>query len=159
MELLKRFEQESLQGGHEALDDNEDDPEESDLEQRFKHVDLGASNAKHRLARNYNDIAESTAPDALWSMLTSSERTKFLKALDNPSGEFTQQLLASEELEREKQEPWWEAPTLDDLERDANSTKRYGDKPEIILVSFPSKPFPNGPPLVYNMCALWCAPM
>jgi hypothetical protein len=104
-----------------------------------------------------DNVVESTPSDAIWSILTPHEQTRFLKALHDPSGELTQQLLASEELEQERQEPWWEAPALDDdLELDAKSTKRYGVKPETIPVSFPSSPVPNGPPLVYNMCAIWC---
>jgi hypothetical protein len=49
MELLKRFEEESIQDGPKSLNDDEDDPEETDVAKRFKHVDLGVSHTQHSL--------------------------------------------------------------------------------------------------------------
>ncbi|KAJ7628639.1 hypothetical protein FB45DRAFT_41847 [Roridomyces roridus] len=114
LELLKRFEEESL-------DAEEEDEEESDLARRMQDVDLESS-------------------DQLWALLTPDEREKFLKVMENPSSELAQQLLASQELENEKQDPWWDS--------DSSS-------PEPIQVP-PSLSSPNGgPSLIYNICAVF----
>ncbi|KAF9070008.1 hypothetical protein BDP27DRAFT_1164080, partial [Rhodocollybia butyracea] len=133
LELLKRFEEDSL-------DDNMPDEEEEDdddLADRFAEVDIA-----------------SASPDSLWSLLTKTEQDKFIKALHDPSGNFAQELLHSEELEKESREPWWEAsPGLtedDDIQ--------YGTKPELITIpSSMVKPLPSGPPLIYNLCSICIA--
>ena len=93
--------------------------------------------------------------DTLWSMLTPQEREKFMKALDNPSSELAQQLLASEELHSERLEPWWETPSLDDAAQ-TSSAKRYGAKPRAMPIPSIIPEVPRtGSPLLYNICALW----
>ncbi|KDR80603.1 hypothetical protein GALMADRAFT_222197 [Galerina marginata CBS 339.88] len=142
MELLKKFEDDS--SAEQSLvdgDDDDEDEDESDLVRRFETVDL-----------------DSLSPDALWSMLTPEERKKFTKAFDDPTSELAQQLLSSEQLEKEIQEPWWEAPTVDDSETIDDIVRRHGTRPD--LMSIPTsmvKPIPTGHPLVYNMCAICIA--
>ncbi|KAJ6588511.1 hypothetical protein B0H19DRAFT_1099765 [Mycena capillaripes] len=134
LELLKRFEEESAAQG-ESLEDNEE-TEESDLVRRLQSVDL-----------------ESTSPDHLWTLLSPAEREKFLKVMEDPSSDLALQLLASEDLEVEKQEPWWCAPAI--LSEDLPGT-RYGVPPDPIEVP-PSlaSPHRTSSSLVYNICAVY----
>ncbi|KAF7342012.1 hypothetical protein MVEN_01788400 [Mycena venus] len=129
LELLKRFEEESA-----AVEDELEHEDENDLARRLENVDL-----------------ESTSPDHLWNLLTPSEREKFLKVMEDPSSEVALQLLASEELEVEKQEPWWTAEDLSEP-----PTKHYGAPPDPIEVP-PSLTTPNrtAPSLIYNICAVF----
>jgi len=134
MDLLKRFEEENENDSFQ--DDTEDD---DDIARRLQGLDL-----------------ESSSSDAIWSKLTPAERDKFLKALNNPSSELAQQLLASEELEKQRQEPWWEASILDG---EHNPTRQFGAKPEVMYI--PSEMMgtpPKGPNvLIYNLCAICIA--
>ena len=97
---------------------------------------------------------DSTTPDALWSMLTSAERSKFIAVFNNPTGELAQQLLASESLEKEIQNPWWEAKDYGQIREDL-SPPRHRTKPRIMEVPLSMiNPNPTGPPLVYNICGI-----
>ncbi|KII87478.1 hypothetical protein PLICRDRAFT_664480 [Plicaturopsis crispa FD-325 SS-3] len=141
MEMLKRFEQDSAEDDIDALADNDD---ETDLSRRLANVDLSAASS-----------------DYLWSLLTPDERDKFTRAFDDPSSELAQQLLTSEELERERYEPWWEAPSLNVEENEAlhpGSFKRYGASPQLMTVpSNMRKPLPLGSSLIYNICLVCIA--
>ncbi|KAK7042321.1 hypothetical protein R3P38DRAFT_2889760 [Favolaschia claudopus] len=132
LQLLKRFEEES--STQDELN-SEDEDEESDLARRFRNVDM-----------------ESTSPDQLWTLLTADEREKFLKAMENPSSELALQLLASEELSVEKQEPWWSAAAS------GISSAQHETIPDPIEIptSLASLNRP-GPPLIYNICAVLIA--
>ncbi|KAJ7291069.1 hypothetical protein C8J57DRAFT_208934 [Mycena rebaudengoi] len=139
--LLKRFEEDStaLGDAQSLADENEED--DSDLAHRFQNVDL-----------------ESTSPDHLWTLLTPAEREKFLKVMEDPSSDLALQLLASEELEIDKQEPWWEAPSVVDDDDAGPSSKRYGVPPEEIHVLPSLRPSkPGSPSLIYNICAVCIA--
>ncbi|KAJ4483711.1 hypothetical protein J3R30DRAFT_3450995, partial [Lentinula aciculospora] len=118
IEILKRFEEDDI-----GQIDSEDE-EEEDFERRFAGIDA------------------STSPNTLWSLLTESERDKFSKAIQDPSGNFAQEL--QNQLIRE---PWWEA--------------EFGSVAESLeLIDIPPtmvRPLPNGPLLIYNLCAIWCA--
>lgn len=103
--------------------------------------------------------------DDLWSALTPAERDKFLKALNDPTSELAQQLLASEDLEKQIVEPWWER-LLDDVEVSDSTlpaglrrTRRYGEKPDLIdippaAVKAAEIAGTGGPSLLYNICAV-----
>ncbi|KAG5647837.1 hypothetical protein DXG03_007761 [Asterophora parasitica] len=139
MALLKKFEegyQQSASGASES-DDEEDDGGD-DLVERFQDMDLESASAAN-----------------VWSKLTPAEREKFLKLMENPSTGLAQQLLASEELENERREPWWDVPSV---EQEVLPKHRYGTKPEPIRVPADMvKPIGNGPMLFCNMCALCIA--
>ncbi|KIK63378.1 hypothetical protein GYMLUDRAFT_72076 [Collybiopsis luxurians FD-317 M1] len=92
------------------------------------------------LARRFEsvDIA-SASPDALWSLLTQEERDRFIKALEDPSSSLAQNL-----LQRLESKPWWEEPS--------SSFPELIQVPESMV-----KPFPTGPPLIYNMIAICIA--
>ena len=87
----------------------------------------------------------------VWSKLTPAEQAEFVRIMEDPNSDHARQLLASEELENERCEPWWDAPTAE-----SDGSRRYGSKPELILIpAVMVKPIPNGPPLHYNICAVW----
>jgi hypothetical protein len=81
-----------------------------------------------------------------------------MKALEDPTSELAKQLLASEELEKDRREPWWEAPVTLDGSTDPKLDlhRRHGPRPDVLkLPSVLVKPWPNGPTLTYNMVAIW----
>jgi hypothetical protein len=87
-------------------------------------------------------------------MLTSAERSKFVTVFNNPTGELAQQLLASESLEKEIQDPWWEAKDSSQINDDF-SEPRHKAKPRIMEVPLSMiNPNSTGHPLVYNICGI-----
>jgi hypothetical protein len=88
-------------------------------------------------------------------MLTPEERNKFLRALNNPSSELAQQLLASDELEKEKQAPWWEATALDEDVVQSGTSRQFGAKPEMMQIPSDMIKSEKASFLVYNLCAIW----
>ncbi|KAI0773226.1 hypothetical protein BD413DRAFT_603588 [Trametes elegans] len=145
MDLLKRFEEDALDESPLLADEEEDSAD--DLQKRLQHIDLDCA--------SYEE---------LWSALTPAEREKFLRALDDPNSELAQQLLASEELEREQVDPWWDAaiePDLESVSPTATTTikRRRGSKPGIMslpapLVKQSANTALSGPLLLYNICAV-----
>lgn len=102
----------------------------------------------------------------MWNALTPAERERFLRALDDPHSELAQQLLASEDLEKEQIEPWWEAAATAEVEDPTGSSstrppkRRHGGKPTIMpipepLVKQSSHTAVTGPLFLYNLIALW----
>ncbi|KAJ7757080.1 hypothetical protein B0H16DRAFT_1721544 [Mycena metata] len=140
LELLKRFEEDSAAQGELGLEGEAED-DEDDLARRLQSVDL-----------------ESMPPENLWAILTPAEREKFLKVMEDPSSDLAMELLASEELEVEKQDPWWSAPVIPMQDLPGPSTKRYGVPPNPIgIPSSLASPNPVGPSLIYNICAVFIA--
>ena len=109
---------------------------------------------------------DSASHEEIWNALTPAERDKFLRALNDPSSELAHQLLASEELEKEQVEPWWEAPLAPTSEEpdsltDGAAPRIRRTKPTIMslpeaLMKRSSDASVNGPLLLYNICAVWC---
>ncbi|KAF8813470.1 hypothetical protein BYT27DRAFT_7084750 [Phlegmacium glaucopus] len=141
MDLLKKFEEESVADQTLLVEDDDGHEDPSELVRRFGAVNL-----------------DSTTPDALWAMLTSPERSKFITALNNPSGELAQQLLASNVLEKEIQKPWWEAHSSgknDSQIKGDLSSSRHDATPRMMEVPLSMiNPIPTGHTLVYNICAV-----
>ncbi|CCM00760.1 uncharacterized protein FIBRA_02800 [Fibroporia radiculosa] len=149
MELLKEFEESSVDDDM-MLDEEEEETDGSDLAHRLHGLDL-----------------DLIPPDELWNALTPAERDRFLKTIQDPDGDLAQQLLSSEELEKARIEPWWEAPV--ELESDdawTSSTKgstglpakKYGTSPKIMhipasLVRSSLEPGKT-PLLLYNLCSV-----
>lgn len=107
-------------------------------------------------------MTELTSSEELWALLTPAERSKFIKVFDDPTSELAQQLLSSEQLEKETREPWWEAPNNDeDSEEDAavqilRRGRQYGHRPTFMdIPELMVKPFALEHPLIYNICAIW----
>jgi hypothetical protein len=98
-------------------------------------------------------ISDSLSSDAIWSMLTPEERKEFSKAMGNPESRLAQELLANEQLEKDVDEPWWEAS--DNLPDSPTSCRRGASRPEMLqLPSSMLKATPSHQ-LLYNTCALW----
>ncbi|EKM50170.1 uncharacterized protein PHACADRAFT_32993 [Phanerochaete carnosa HHB-10118-sp] len=146
MELLKRFEEDALNDDQAPLGDSDSDEEDDDLASKLESMDL--ENASH---------------EEIWSALSPAQQDKFLKALNDPSSDLAQQLLTSEELEKQIEEPWWERPSdLSGLASDAHQrgTKgaRYGVRPEITSIphaalNASAGAASMGPSLLYNIFA------
>ncbi|KDQ25058.1 hypothetical protein PLEOSDRAFT_1078943 [Pleurotus ostreatus PC15] len=147
MDLLKKFEEDSLKqddGDGDDSDGEGSDDETNELSKRLRGVDL-----------------DSTLPDDLWTLLTPSQQQKFLKALQDPSSELAQQLLASEQIEKDTVLPWWNdhnhgIPEPDgEHETELKDSLRYGEDPRPMPV--PTRlvtPVEGGPSLVYNIVAV-----
>ncbi|GBE86234.1 hypothetical protein BKA93DRAFT_816514 [Sparassis latifolia] len=155
MELLRQFEEGAADADLLGETDSDNEGEDVDLVRRLGKVDL-----------------ESVSSEELWAKLTPAERDKFLRALGDPSSELAQQLLASEELEKARVEPWWEAQPSVAEDADAvvegralpeNATrKRFGARPEMMdvplaMVHAATASVGSAPILLYNMCALCMA--
>lgn len=145
MEVLKKFEEQSVDPLSLTDADDDDGGNPSDLANRLEAVDL-----------------DSVSSDVLWSMLTPEERSKFTNLFNDPTSELAQQLLSSERLETEIQEPWWEALVAGKAEDDAPLgsrgqfvPRRSGTRPNMMKIPASMvKPIPSGHPLVYNICAI-----
>ena len=165
MELLKRFEEESKEDELKLLSgDTDDDSDEDDgLEGRLANLDLGEwSRWMHSRYMTKPGTDNATYND-LWGSLTQEERDKFLRTLNDPSGDLAKQLLASEDLDDQTVEPWWEAadPQLQkpSLSTPSKAPKRHGHRPN--LADIPTSAIKaaeavgtNGPSLLYNICAV-----
>ncbi|KAF9246575.1 hypothetical protein BU15DRAFT_85322 [Melanogaster broomeanus] len=142
LQLLKRIEGQSAEEDEMVLwgSDEDEDEDEDDLAQRLGGVDISSASA--------NDM---------FGMLTKQERDKFFMALRDPSSELAQRLLASAELHKIQQEPWWEAPSVSD-ESSLPLHVRYGHKPDLMEVPANLiKQHPGSPSLLYNICAVLLA--
>ncbi|KAH8997186.1 hypothetical protein EDB86DRAFT_2916142 [Lactarius hatsudake] len=80
LELLKRFEQDSPDDPFSHPEESDDD-EEDDLERRLAGIDL-----------------ESASADNIWAALTPEERSRFTRAVQDPTSELTKTLLTSPDL-------------------------------------------------------------
>lgn len=146
MELLRRFEEEAVQDedivDKEASEiSNEGIGGEDSLVDRFAELDI-----------------DSLSPETMWEMLTPAERRKFVKALENPSSELAQTLLASKQLEVEIEQPWW-INGVEDFDREhlSQEAKEIERRPTPIRAPQSMvKPVPPGHPLVFNLLAIWC---
>lgn len=92
---------------------------------------------------------ESVSPDDLWNLLPGEERTKFLKAMENPSSDLTKQLLADSGSLHNQFTPWWR--NREDM---AVKCPAIMSIPRAMVERMPS----DGPPLLYNICAVWWVP-
>jgi len=85
----------------------------------------------------------------MWEMLTQAERRKFAKALEDPSSELAQTLLASKQLQVEIEQPWW-INGAEDLSQEVEKRPTPIRVPQSMV-----KSIPPGHPLVYNLLAIW----
>ncbi|TDL23986.1 hypothetical protein BD410DRAFT_131242 [Rickenella mellea] len=141
MELLKRFEEDSLEDDELLNDENDDEDHVTNLAQRLGNIDL-----------------ESASSDEIWSMLNPSERELFLQAVKDPTSGVTQDLLYSDEMQKHIVEPWWIAPSIDSNAGSQMHLKRFGERPQIMdIPSSLVKPLKDGPPLMYNISVVCVA--
>ena len=145
MELLKRFE--------------ESDAEEADLEaggedgdalaRRLEGIDLGMpllESLPCLTSPTDFPVLDSVPPDELWDLLPEEQRAKFLKMMEDPSSDLTEQLLADGGFLHKKITPWWRS-------REDQTVKRPAmiSIPHAMVERMPS----DGPSLLYNICAVW----
>ncbi|KAF9269090.1 hypothetical protein L218DRAFT_418922 [Marasmius fiardii PR-910] len=128
MEILKRFEDSSLDD--EGLFDDDDEGED-DLANRFEGVDL-----------------ENAAHEDIWDRLTEDEKSRFLKAVENPESDLGKDLLAHS---REEFEPWWEIHRNEDEDPESQMPEPMRIPSTMVRAT----PISTGPPLIYNLCAIW----
>ena len=86
------------------------------------------------------------------------EQKQFMKVLQDPTSELARQLLASDELENDLRGPWWEASVTVEggTGSEPASRRRHGLRPDALRIpSMLVKPWPSGPSLTYNICAIW----
>ncbi|KAI0642320.1 hypothetical protein C8Q79DRAFT_1013608 [Trametes meyenii] len=148
MDLLKRFEEDALEDS--PLLEDSDNEEADDLHNRLQNIDLGMN--------------DSASYEELWEALSPSERDKFLRALNDPDSELARQLLASEELERERVDPWWQTfaetePKNLSPPSSGPTGRKNGPKPSIMSIPEPlvkqsARNALSGPLLLYNICAV-----
>lgn len=142
--ILKRLEDESLQDHNEFLhvSDDEDDGGDGDvgLEKRLAGLDIDSASA-----------------DELLERLSKEERNTFFKLLRDPASEPAQKLLASTDLDKELQPPWWDAPQVPSDDLNATAT-RYGHRPPLMEVPIGLRRWnPESPSLLYNVCSVFIA--
>ncbi|KAI0337402.1 hypothetical protein BDW22DRAFT_1415935 [Trametopsis cervina] len=144
MELLKRFEEEAVEDENALLDSNNlSDDDQDDLAQRISTINV-----------------DDASYDQLWDALTPAERQKFLSALNDPSSEVAQSLLASESLSDGIVSPWWEGSSSPPPSSQLH--KRYGHKPQMLTIppavlTAASQQTSTGPSLLFNILAVLIA--
>jgi hypothetical protein len=85
-------------------------------------------------------------------MLTPAEQKKFSKAMENPKSQLAQELLASEQLAKDIDEPWWEASDLLDP---PNIHHPNASKPKMLQLPSSMLKAIASPYLLYNTFAIW----
>lgn len=87
------------------------------------------------------------SPDDLWDLLPEDQRVRFIKTMEDPSSELTKQLLADGGLLHKQFAPWWKSD-------EGRSVKRPSmmEIPRALVEGVSES---GGPPLHYNICAVW----
>ena len=163
LEMLKRLEEDSQDDERELLDGGDD--AEDDLVQRLSNVNLGEfwsdMSTVENCLLNYNVFKDTASYEALWDLLNGSEREKFLRIVQDTSSEQAKELLESEELLKHRIDPWWEAPSLVNEEsapRSKITIANFGPPPPVMEVPeslVNPVTIATGPPLLYNIAAVW----
>ena len=91
-------------------------------------------------------MLDSVSPDDLWSLLPEEQRDKFIRTIEDPSSELAKQLLADDGLIRGQFTPWWR-----DNEDPSFKRPTMMRIPRVMVEKMPG----DGPPLLYNICAVW----
>ncbi|KAI6119256.1 hypothetical protein EV401DRAFT_1861758 [Pisolithus croceorrhizus] len=138
--ILKRLDDEGLQDHDEFSRVGDEDDDDEGLEKRLAGLDIDSASA-----------------DELLERLTEEERNTFFKLLRDPASEPAQKLLASTDLDRELQAPWWDSPQLPSDGSDAAATT-YGLRPSLMEVPPGLRRWnPESPSLLYNVCSVFIA--
>ena len=158
MELLKRFEEEAAEDEDALLRAEDDEDDENDLAQRLATLDFGQSNFLQPVRHATHSRTDDVSYDQLWEVLTPAERQKFLGALNDPSSEVAQSLLASDDLVKQIIQPWWDAPHDEHSSRKI-PTKHYGHRPSMLdlpdaVLHASKNASSTGPSLLFNVFAV-----
>lgn len=166
MDLLKRFEEDSLDdpfANPENDDDDEGGADGDDLERRLAGLDIGESPvlcvrpASASVYRRTSTVGSASA-DQIWAVLTPEERAHFTRVVQDPTSELAKTLLASPDIANEMITPWWVASlSTRQAHVPASCPARPPDVmaiPELLLTApTPSPPAPAFP-LAYNLVAI-----
>ena len=164
MDLLKRFEEDSLDDPF-ANPENRDDEggdDGNDLERRLAGLDLGESILCVRPASasvyQRTSTAGSASGDQLWAVLTPKERARFTRVVQDPTSELAKTLLASPDISNEVLTPWWVASSsTPQAHVPASRPARPPDVmaiPEPLLAAPTLSPPALAFPLAYNLIAI-----
>ncbi|KAI0275368.1 hypothetical protein BC834DRAFT_921395 [Gloeopeniophorella convolvens] len=140
MDLLKRFEEDNLDDPFSNPEDG--DVDEDDLERRLAGMDL-----------------DSTSVDQIWAALSSEERERFTRALQDPESELAKTLLTSPDLADDIPAPWWTGASMVSVNAPAS---RPAQAPDVMVISeaLLKAPVPPPPtpafPLANNLVAILC---
>ena len=149
LDLLRKFEEESVNNLSLDASDSDDD-DRADVVQRFAGLDIGIifDILFYEMGLICVPI-DSLSSETIWLMLNPEERKKFTKAMENPSSQLAQELLASEQLEKDIDEPWWQISDSPSPHDRTTSKPTMLQLPSSMMRSTPSHS------LLYNTCAIW----
>lgn len=139
LQLLKRFEETNAQ------EDGTDAHDEDELVGRVAGLDLGLCASLDVVRMLLTRRLEAADPDALWDALNEDERKRFLALLRDADGVAARHLLEDET----NVSPWWATGDSDD--GDDSTPKPLHVELGLIDKAQAAK----GPPLLYNIFALW----
>jgi hypothetical protein len=162
MDLLQRFEEDSLDDPFANPENSDDEGGSDDLERRLAGIDLGEFlHAPKGRSDDDKYVVESASSDKIWAALTPEERARFTSAVRNPSSELAKTLLSSPDLADDTPTPWW--VTLSSTPQAKNALVwRVAQPPDIMvlpasLLATPTSseyPFTPAFPLAYNLVAI-----
>jgi hypothetical protein len=158
MEMLRRFEGQTGEGGSiENLGLEDEDEDEDELERRLRDIDLGKS-----IKRKQGLQIENIDSNKLFHLLPQEHRDAFIAAIRDPDSEAGRELLESANDGNEDGPslpavlPWWENLEIDDeLEEEE---LEYAEEPDPVseeLLMGVTPPEGVGRKLVYNALAIW----
>ena len=165
MDLLKRFEEDSLDDGFANGDDEEEGGgagDDDDLERRLEGINLGEFSYALGLAslNQRLGMVGSASADNIWAVLTPEERARFTRAVQDPASELAKTLLSSPGIADHIPTPWWEAPSTSSTPHPYVPASRPAQPPDVMalpeaLLATPA-PSPPAPtfPLAYNLVAI-----
>lgn len=82
----------------------------------------------------------------MWSLLNEEEKASFMKAIQDPSSEKAQEVLAAHDIEIQSFAPWWETASV-------NEREQTGSRPQMMVI--PSGPSSSqGPSFLFNIFAI-----
>jgi len=168
MDVLKRFEEDSLNDDPFTNLENSDDEgvggdgdDGDDLEQRLAGIDLGEFRCSLHRWHDYRTIlmVGSASADKIWAALTSEERARFTRAVRDPGSELAKTLLTSPDLAEDIHAPWWVTlPSTPQANAPVSRPARPPDVmaiPETFLTASASPSHvPPAFPLAYNLVAI-----
>lgn len=169
MDLLKRFEEDSLNDDPFTNLENSDDEgvggvdDGDDLGRRLAGIDLGEFCCTLHTWHEHRTtlIVGSASADNIWAVLTTEERARFTRAVQDPGSELAKTLLASPDLAEDIPAPWW--VTLPSTPQTNAPVSRLARPPDVmaipeVLLTASASPSHAPPtfPLAYNLVAiLW----
>ena len=163
MDMLRRFEDEQLEGGETFTTLDRHQEEEDELLEKLEGVDLGGyRSGSRKVEQRLTGGSDGMDSSALFQVLPQAHRDRFLAAMRNPESDEAKQLLkmATEEGGHDEEAklslalPWWKAS---DLKPDSDGVV-YAASPAMVdhtVLCTISPPPGTGLKLAYNAIAIW----